>query len=291
MHPNTFYASLLNRPKRNEVFVIMSFAPEFESTWTQIIKPAIQVDANLTPNRVDSSQSGESIVHDILDGIANARLVLGDITCTVMRDRRGKTWPQRNGNVMWEVGIAHVARVPDEVILIRADDEESIFDLTQFRAFYYNPSNIAESRAMVANLCKDRLRAVEQFQNDYVVRLASELDYHSWLVLLKAAQHKYYKPPVVRTTEDAMRNISVQPALARLLQMGALQTAYAQITPEYIKTQASAPYEETMRYDITPLGSAIVNLILAQSGVLKPEMISLLQEMQQCVGGSDIAAG
>src|SRR6266545_7578750 len=160
MHPNTFYASLLNRPKRDEVFVIMSFAPEFEDPWTQIIEPAIREDVHLMPNRVDYNRSGESIVHDILDGIAHARLILGDITCTVMRDTRGTAWPQRNGNVMWEVGIAHVTRVPDEVILIRADYEPSIFDLTQFRAFPYDPSNISETRAMIAGLCNDRLRAI-----------------------------------------------------------------------------------------------------------------------------------
>jgi hypothetical protein len=281
MHPNTFYASLFNRPKRDEVFVIMSFAPEFESTWTQIIEPAIRDDVKLTPNRVDYNRSGESIVHDILDGIAHSRLVLGDITCTRMRDMHGTLWPQRNGNVMWEVGIAHVTRVPDEVILIRADDEPSIFDLTQFRAFPYDPSNIPESRATVATLCKDRLRAVSQFRADYVERFARELDYPSWMVLLLTSRGNGYKPPIVRNVGEVLTNISILPAISRLLEMGALETAFVTITPEFIKTSGNEPYEKCMRYEITPLGSAILALILDETGILKPEMIAWFLEMQK----------
>lgn len=281
MHPNTFYASLLNRPKRDEVFVIMSFAPEFESTWTQIIEPAIRDDVGLTPNRVDYSRSGESIVHDILDGIAHARLILGDITCTPMRDIRGTVWPQRNGNVMWEVGIAHVTRVPDEVILIRADNEPSIFDLTQFRAFPYNPSDPIDSRTMIATLCKDRLRSIDQFRKDYVERLARALDYPSWMVLLQAAPGDGYEQPILRSMGDVMRNISVLPAITRLLEMGALTTRYMVMTPELVELIGDKPYEESVRYALTPLGKAIIALISDVTGILKPEVIAALQEMDK----------
>jgi hypothetical protein len=241
MHPNTFYASLMNQPKRDEDFVIMSFAPEFDNTWTRIIEPAIESDVKLKPNRVDYNRSGESIIHDILDGIAHARLVLGDITSAKMFDASGTCWPQRNGNVMWEVGIAHVTRVPDEVILIRADNEPSIFDLTQFRAFPYDPSNIAGSRAMVAALCKDRLRAVQQFRADYLARYAKGLDYRAWLVLLEASRGNSVKPPMLRTIVDALRGIAVLPAITRLLEIGALETAYATMTPELIREKGDAP--------------------------------------------------
>jgi hypothetical protein len=280
MHPNTFYASLLNRPKRDEVFVIMSFAPEFDRTWTQVIEPAIREDVKLTPNRVDYNRSGESVVHDILDGIAHARLILADITCTIMQNQRGAYWPQRNGNVMWEVGIAHVTRVPDEVVLIRADNEPSIFDLTQFRAFTYDPCKIAQSRAQVANLCKDRLRAFQQFRADYVARFARELSYPAWTLLLRASHGNGVEPPIVRSLEDAVRNLSTLPAINQLLEIGALETAYATVTPEVIKARGNAPYEECMRYQITPLGSAILSLVFNEIGILKPEMIALFEEMQ-----------
>src|SRR5689334_10021836 len=125
MHPHTFYSSLFEHEKRAEVFVIMSFAPEFDDRWLRVIQPFIRQDLRLTPNRVDYNVSGESIVHDILDGIAHAKLVLADITSSPMRDAQDQIWPQRNGNVMWELGIAHVMRLPDEVVVIRSDNDPS----------------------------------------------------------------------------------------------------------------------------------------------------------------------
>ena len=157
MHPHAFYSSLFSPEERNEIFVIMSFADEFDERWLNVIEPAIREDVGLTPNRVDDRQSGESIVHDILDGIANSRLVLADITSSRMVDRNGQDWPQRNANVMWEVGVAHVMRLPDEVLMIRSDSDESIFDLTQFRAFPYDPLRRAKARKFIADLVRDRL--------------------------------------------------------------------------------------------------------------------------------------
>jgi hypothetical protein len=126
LHPHTFYSTLFSHEKRNEVFVIMSFAREFGDRWRRVIEPAIREDLQLTPNRVDYNLSGESIVHDILDGIAHARLILADITSSIMTDQYGELWPQRNGNVMWELGIAHLMRLPDEVLLVRSDNGWSI---------------------------------------------------------------------------------------------------------------------------------------------------------------------
>src|SRR5262249_20798391 len=76
LHPHTFYSTLFEHQKRNEVFVIMSFAPEFDDRWVRVIEPCIREDLGLKANRVDYNCSGESIIHDILDGIAHARLVL-----------------------------------------------------------------------------------------------------------------------------------------------------------------------------------------------------------------------
>src|SRR4051812_14440909 len=119
MHPHTFYTSLFDFAKRDEIFVITSFAPEFNRRWERVIEPAITQELKLRANRVDYNDSGESVIHDIMDGIAHSRLVVADITSTPMTDRRGSVWPQRNGNVMWELGVAHVMRLPDEVIIVR----------------------------------------------------------------------------------------------------------------------------------------------------------------------------
>lgn len=272
MHPNTYHASLFNKPRRDEVFVVMSFSPEFEDTWTHIIEPAIREDVKLKPNRVDYNTSGESIIHDILDGIAHSRLILGDISCSLMRDLKGALWPQRNSNVMWEIGIAHVTRVPDEVILIRADDEPSIFDLTQFRAFPYNPSKRVESRALVARLCNDRLKSIDQFRKDYIERYARQMDHASWEILLAAWLADGYK----MTHVIAIHRAGVLVPLTRLLDIGALVADYGQMTTEMIQAEKYWPFAEVVRYTLTPLGKALLDSI--HESTTPPDIIQLLQQ-------------
>lgn len=279
MHPHTFYSTLFGPTKRDEVFVIMSFASEFDDRWLSVIEPCIREDLGLKANRVDYNTSGESIVHDILDGIAHARLVLADITSSSMRDRHGQVWPQRNGNVMWELGVAHVIRVPDEVIVIRSDSDPTIFDLTQFRAFHYDPSDVAGSRQQLAAIGKDRLRAVELAASDHVRRCACALDFSGWMLLSAAVAGQGIEPPVSKTMGQVMANMATIPAIARLLDMGALATSFASLTPEAIQSMGEGPSEKLMKYRITPFGVALLRYCVEQMGVLSPEMQPLIQQM------------
>lgn len=64
LHPHTFYSTLYGHDKRDEVFVVMSFADEFTARWKQVIEPTIRDDLKLFANRVDFNRSGESQVHD-----------------------------------------------------------------------------------------------------------------------------------------------------------------------------------------------------------------------------------
>ena len=121
MHPQTYLKTFWRLELRSQVFVAMSFAPQYESRFKNVITPAIQsliVDGRrLEPYRVDISKSGDSILTDISDGIAHCRLVLADVS-SVGRDAvTGQ--PYRNGNVMYEVGIALACRGPSDVLLVR----------------------------------------------------------------------------------------------------------------------------------------------------------------------------
>ena len=66
--------------------------------------------------RVNATILFGSIITDILDGIAHSKLVLADISVATT----GKWAGQRNGNVMYEVGLAHAVRQSTEVLLIRS---------------------------------------------------------------------------------------------------------------------------------------------------------------------------
>lgn len=278
MHPNTFYARHFNQTKRDEVFVIMSFAHEFEARWTDVIEPCIREDLKLTPNRVDYNRSGESIIHDILDGIAHARIVIADITCSMMSDRNGTIWPQRNGNVMWELGIAHTMRVPDEVITVRSDTEPSIFDLTQFRAFPYDPDDICGARRFLLQLASDRLKSVSQYRSHFIRECAESLSFPDFQVLSAALQKGYIDPPEIKTFGDAVGAGSFMQSISRLLQMGALKTTFLKLTPELISSKEfhNLPLQRIMRYEPTPIASDILTHIAQQIASDNPAVAAAL---------------
>jgi hypothetical protein len=84
----------------------------------------------LKPYRVDLSKSGDSILTDIVDGIAHSQLVLADVS-TIGKDSVSGV-PYRNGNVLYEVGIALACRHPSEVLLARDDEDKFLFDGARF---------------------------------------------------------------------------------------------------------------------------------------------------------------
>ncbi len=133
MYPLNLFALFPPFPRNNQVFVAMSFGDRFEPRWRDVIAPAIRevkVDGGrLVPYRVDANQVSDSVLTDILKNIAESRLVLADIT-TIGRLRRV---PVRNGNVMYELGLAHATGKP--VVLLceyrsgTADLPEMPYDL------------------------------------------------------------------------------------------------------------------------------------------------------------------
>lgn len=255
MHPHTFYSTLFDFAKRDEVFVIISFAPEFDWRWGHVVEPAIRQELGLKAVRVDYNESGESVVYDILDGIAHSRLVLADITCSIMKDRRGQEWPQRNGNVMWELGIAHTMRLPDEVIVVRSDNEPSIFDLTQFRAFQYDPDGgPIEAQRYLAQLARDRIRSVDQSRSDYVRRCARALDPGAAAFLMRIPIDGN---PV--TIEPTMGNSLICP---RLFELGVLSASFS--TRKHPESGANVLATQAT---LTPLGEEVVKELCRQLGV------------------------
>lgn len=249
MHPHTFFSTLFEYDKRDEVFVVMSFSSEFNNRWESIILPAIEDDLGFVANRVDYNVSGESVVHDILDGIAHSRLILADITSSHMRDVYNRSWPQRNGNVMWELGIAHAMRLPDEVTIIRSDHDDSIFDLTQFRAFQYDPSDVANAREFLKQLMLDRLRSIDQSKSDHVRRCVDALDPYSTNLLL-------FHVPEDGSPTTFKLDLANSAALPRLHEMGILRVLSHDLT-----TSESGKYCLDTKCALTPLGKAVLEVI------------------------------
>ena len=162
MHPRVFLDSFWRNDIANEVFVAMSFDARYEARWNNIFRPAIECEPFgqlvLKAVRVDIRRSGDSILTEINHGIAHSQLVLADISVT---DRwstdSGERW-LRNGNVMYEVGIALACRQPVEVILIRDDSEHLLFDVSHIPVLTFDPSQADASAKMIRSAIADRLR-------------------------------------------------------------------------------------------------------------------------------------
>jgi hypothetical protein len=63
-----------------QVFVAMSFHETYEDRFQKVIKPAIEAatlpnGVKLTAYRVDISKSGDSILTDIMDGVAHSQFI------------------------------------------------------------------------------------------------------------------------------------------------------------------------------------------------------------------------
>jgi hypothetical protein len=132
MYPNTFLKSMWRSEILDQVFVAMSFEGRFRERYQDVIQPAIESETisglALRAHRVDNSKTGDSILSEIVDGIAHSRLVLADVS--VIDEGRYTGVPIRSGNVMYEVGVALACRNPSDVLLVRDDSKDFLFDVS-----------------------------------------------------------------------------------------------------------------------------------------------------------------
>lgn len=177
MHPRVFLDSFWRNDIRNEIFVAMSFDPRFDQRWNAIFRPAIESisigDQRLKAIRVDIRQSGDSILSEINDGIAHSQMVLADISVVDFMTVEGDRTPARNGNVMYEVGMALACRQPVEVVLVRDDAEKLLFDISHIPVIRFDPGNERASIDLIKRTLLDRLRERDLLKD---LRLARTLE-------------------------------------------------------------------------------------------------------------------
>lgn len=127
MYPKTFFANYQDGATPGTCFVIMPFAKEFTPIF-KTIQRAVKGEHGFTCTRTDELRGGGHIIEDILNGIAASELIVADVT-------------GRNANVYYELGIAHMAKPVEKVILLSQAVNEIPFDLRQFRHIVYKPGS------------------------------------------------------------------------------------------------------------------------------------------------------
>ena len=172
MHPNVFLKTFWRMELKPQVFVAMSFHGAYEQRFTRIIEPAIKSillgGKPLAAYRVDNSKTGDSILTDIMDGIAHSQLVLADVSTT---EGGQDGFPYRNGNVMYEVGLALACRQPSEVLLVRDDNDKFLFDVSTIPHITINFNDATSAFVILQQKILERLRE-QSYVNDARVQLA-----------------------------------------------------------------------------------------------------------------------
>ncbi len=190
MHPNAFLKSLWRTEVLDQVFVAMSFESRFAERYENIIKPAIEAEAisgiRLRAYRVDNSKTGDSILSDIVDGIAHSRLVLADVS--VIDEGRYTETPIRNGNVMYEVGVALACRNTSEVLLIRDDSKKFLFDVSTIPHIKVDFSDRDTAIGLLRNAILDRLSESKLVEDARVKIAAQALTQHEIRILKNLAK-------------------------------------------------------------------------------------------------------
>jgi hypothetical protein len=220
MHPNAFLRSFWNMNLRPQVFVAMSFDPAYAGRFKRVIEPAVAAitvnGAPLAAYRVDLSKSGDSILTDITDGIAHSQFILADVS-TLGRDAQSGR-PYRNGNVMYEVGIALAARHPSDVLLVRDDDDPLLFDVTVIPHAKIDFEKTDEARALLQNLLIERLREQQRVRHAKIEIAIASLSAEEMNLINRFALFPVNKAWNYPKTDNV--NFEAQVAIPRLLDKG-----------------------------------------------------------------------
>lgn len=272
MYPLNFFNLFPPFPREKKVFVAMSFDERFDKRWQEVIKPAVENiivnGTQLEPYRVDFGKGSDSILTEILMNISNCNLFFADLTTIGQLNEN----PIRNGNVMYEIGIAQAVRLPEEVILFRSDKDPLMFDLVNIRVNYYDPDVEPEdAKQKVNEVLSSSIEEIKLQKHLSVQRVVDSLDSYCFSILVKQGSVQgIVKGPILRT----MRDLSLIPeinAMNKLIELGILSTAYKTFTPEDISGKKDDPIHEICNYNITSFGYSVLEEVANRMNLFSPE--------------------
>lgn len=108
--------------KNLKAFVLMPFEPEFDSLFLKLLKPTLE-EIDYEVKRADSFLDQKNILHDIVNSIETADLIIAELT-------------NQNPNVLYELGLCHGLNKPTVLIAQSIDDVP--FDLRAYRILIYS---------------------------------------------------------------------------------------------------------------------------------------------------------
>jgi len=137
MYPKTFFAEQTIKPKKGTCFIAMPFAKEFDIVFKKIQEAIEGPRLIYSLTRTNELLGGGHIIEDILRGIGESEFVIADVT-------------DQNPNVFYELGIAHMVKNIDKVILLSQNVNFIPFDLRPFRHIIYQTTDDGLSKLRVS---------------------------------------------------------------------------------------------------------------------------------------------
>ena len=259
MYPRQFLDSFWSPEIRNQVFVALSFDELFLGIFKEMIEPACN-ECNIPPLLINNEKSGDSIITKILDGIAHSKLIIVEISSTRENDSKS-----RNGNVMWEVGVAHSFRQPDEVILLRYDSDHLLFDIGPIRVHKYNNQDLNGARKDLTALINDRLNAIEYQKSMLVDRALNILDPGALNTLLSKVPFPYKTESF--EIKPTMGNQLLWP---KLFELGIIAFDSNIINKKTIKEAQKGNLTVFSKFRVTQFGLAVLDRLIKKidSGII-----------------------
>jgi hypothetical protein len=282
MYPQQFWSLFPPFPRTLQVFVAMSFAPEFDARWKQVIEPAICAirsdGQELKAYRVDLSNKNDAILLEVLESIGSSLLIFADITATGELEGR----PVRNANVMYELGLAHAVRLPNEVIVFRSDKYPLDFDIAGVRVTSYDPTgDIKQAKKDVQTSIINALSGQKATKRASVELALQRMTLPALNALYDAFENGTMPHPAPKTFRDVPSATERSQAIELLLELGMIRATPLQVDETmWGQFRAGKIAAETamLTYCGTAFGRAVLDYVGETSGVHR---WALLDEMKK----------
>lgn len=292
MFPSHLFALFPPFPRTHQAFVAMSFDPAYDARWHSVIQPALRsiqvAGAPLEPFRVDLSRASDAILDEILRSIAECTIVFADVSASQELNSRAV----RNGNVMYEVGLAHASRLPEEVVLFRSDSYRLDFDVSGVRVHQYDPDGSPEAaKRQVSDTVVDSLGALQSRRRIATDTAIRRLTLPAAHMLFEAAMNGHVMHPASKTVSDVLAGVQRTQAITLLLELGALRTEVTRISAEALRSLSKdgAHDPPLLRYVPTPFAEELLKHVGTHMGTLDPEVQALLEAENSAAPGNGAA--
>jgi len=238
MYPKFFFERFWEGEQQNKLFVCMPFHDAFDSRFNDKIIPAAKEAGFENATRVKEDTEGQVVMDKILDGIANSKMVLVDLT----DDPKSPCEYSKhvNGNVLYEAGIANAMREPSAIVMIRDQDPTTAdFDI---RGMTINqPPDGLLTKDWLLSLLKTSLDNHKWFESKRVKAAAESIDEFGLGLML----NKGKRPNGWNHFNTAGFAVEVKMSVLRLIDLGILwfNTARSRRPEEYAYHWTSFGYE------------------------------------------------